>query len=909
MALGLLLALVIGSLSVPLLSQTAVLHTGLSPVTAPAKPASTGRLEYLPATSAGAQPADPPSIRSNAIASGSPDPFGVVGTVPTEGATGVAYDSGRGEVFVANGGCNYPPFVGGLSVINDTSQKVVATVPTGCNSEQVVYDSKKGEVFTTNYSKLVGVSDSNNSVVTTISDPDGAVGLAYDSGKGELFVTGYGPNVTVVSDSSDSIVAEIPAGATYSNLNGSTPAYDATLGEVFVPDWTAGSVSVISDSTDRVVATIPVQDSPNSAVWDPAKAEVFVADGYAGNVSIISTATNAVVTTVPIGPFPVTVTPFGLAYDPARGEVFVGDSSNGFGGLNNVTAISDESDTVVGSWVIGANPMSIAYDSGTHQVYVADSWAGNVSILANGYTAMFSESGLAAGVYWTIEMDGQTLSSASSSITFVTANGTHAFAVGRGIGYNATPKAGNITVGGSGVSTEINFVLAVYAVTFQELGLPAGTNWSVNLSGSLHTSVGGSITFGRSNGSYLFAANTSLLNLTLAPASGEVTVTSNPQTINLTAIRSYAVNFTEAGLPAGSEWSVTLGGTPWESLGSTIGFAEQNGTYAFSVAQIAGYVWTPAAGNVTVHGHPVAVSLLLAATHSVSFNESGLPAGTPWTVTLGGLHNSSTGSSMTFVEVNGTYAFAVTPIAGYIASTWSGNLSVNGSAVTQNLTFQAATYTVTFNQSGLPIHSNWSVTVNGLSKYSLGQSISFVLPNGSYQFSVFFAGDYELYPGSSDLLVYGAPVSIPVFAELVSFVVFTESGLPSPAEANWSVTINGQVIRYPGPELIAVEPNGTYWFTVSGSQGYTASPSSGFLTVEGFELFLAVNFTAPQPSAAAPPGEGLLGMPGYGGLFLIVWSVSFSVLLVVLVAWRTRTPPPQGYVAGPPSAPRYPPRA
>ena len=33
-------------------------------------------------------------------------------------------------------------------------------------------------------------------------------------------------------------------------------------------------------------------------------------------------------------------------------------------------------------------------------------------------------------------------------------------------------------------------------------------------------------------------------------------------------------------------------------------------------------------------------------------------------------------------------------------------------------------------------------------------------------------------PRLSDLLVYGAPVSIPVFAELVSFVVFTESGTP-----------------------------------------------------------------------------------------------------------------------------------
>ncbi|MEM4100990.1 MAG: hypothetical protein QXI08_06045, partial [Thermoplasmata archaeon] len=74
-------------------------------------------------------------------------------------------------------------------------------------------------------------------------------------------------------------------------------------------------------------------------------------------------------------------------------------------------------------------------------------------------------------------------------------------------------------------------------------------------------------------------------------------------------------------------------------------------------------------------------------------------------------------------------------------------------------------------------------------------------------------------------------------------VTFTESGLPS--GTSWSVTFNGNTkssttntISFTG---IA---NGTYSYSVGAVSGYTASPSSGTITVNGANVNQAITFTA-----------------------------------------------------------------
>jgi YVTN family beta-propeller protein len=64
-------------------------------------------------------------------------------------------------------------------------------------------------------------------------------------------------------------------------------------------------------------------------------------------------------------------------------------------------------------------------------------------------------------------------------------------------------------------------------------------------------------------------------------------------------------------------------------------------------------------------------------TYSVAFKESGLPTGSNWSVLLNGTTEFSAGSSMMFLEPNGTYTYAAVAL-GYTAI--PGSLTVAGSA-------------------------------------------------------------------------------------------------------------------------------------------------------------------------------------------------------------------------------------
>src|SRR5256712_3205154 len=166
-------------------------------------------------------------------------------------AVAVAYDSGKGEVFVANSQSNT------LSVISDTTNTVVATIPVGSTPYGVAYDGGKGEVFVTNLASnsVSVISDGTNTVVATIPVGSDPIGVAYDAGKGEVFVANYFSDyVSVISDATNTVVATIPVGSYPLGV-----AYDAGKGEVFVANARWGNVSVSSVSANTDLATITVR--------------------------------------------------------------------------------------------------------------------------------------------------------------------------------------------------------------------------------------------------------------------------------------------------------------------------------------------------------------------------------------------------------------------------------------------------------------------------------------------------------------------------------------------------------------------------------------------------------------------------------------------------------------------------
>ena len=311
--------------------------------------------------------------------------------------------------------------------------------------------------------------------------------------------------------------------------------------------------------------------------------------------------------------------------------------------------------------------------------------------------------------------------------------------------YAPTLAGGSFGVSGASVGESVTFNLATYTVTFTETGLPSGTTWYVNgtawgsLSATVADTLGTSVSVNLTNGTYSFTVASA--NRTWAPAyTSPFVVDGGPVAVPVTFTEvTYAVTFTECGLPSGTSWSVTLDGTQDTSTMTTITFTEPNGTYSYTIADVSG--WHQATlsytGGVKVKGSAVTEPTLAftQVTYSVTFTESGLSSGTSWSVTLKGILSTSTAGTVTFTEPNGTYSFTIGPVSGYAANRSSGGVTVSGTSVTEMITFSPTgplLYAVTFTETGLLSGASWSVTLSGTTHTSTIATVTFAEANGSY---------------------------------------------------------------------------------------------------------------------------------------------------------------------------------
>jgi YVTN family beta-propeller protein len=193
--------------------------------------------------------------------------------------TRMAYDSGKGEIFIVDPGSSGYAF-GNVYVMSDSSNTVGASVQVGHSPGELVYDSGMGEIFVANAgSNTVSViADNNNSVIATINVGSSPCGLAYDSSKSEVFVYNEGDGtVSVISDSTNAVVANVTGIA--ANYATYTIAYDSGNGMIF-----AGN-AVISDNTNTISAMLPA--GLGDMVYDSGKGEIF-ATSNSGNTVVFS---------------------------------------------------------------------------------------------------------------------------------------------------------------------------------------------------------------------------------------------------------------------------------------------------------------------------------------------------------------------------------------------------------------------------------------------------------------------------------------------------------------------------------------------------------------------------------------------------------------------------------------------
>ena len=306
----------------------------------------------------------------------------------------LAYDSSMGEIFSTNGVA-----ANTVSVISDSTNAVVANVTVGDDPLGIAYDAGKGEMFVVDHgayadngnpaSTVSVISDSTNTVVASIPIGNNAQsGIAYDAGKGDVFVANLGGGVSVISDSSNTVVATINVGTDPYGV-----AYDSAKGEIFVSNEQDSSVSVISDSTNAVVATVTGSiRGPEGLAYDSAKGEVFVADYPASSFSVISDKTNAVVTTVAMDQVdPYSGNPGEVSYNSATGNVFISCAGA-------VQMVSDTNNEVVG--YIRIVGLGFTHDSGKGEEFMSGN--GVISILSDSSSPSSSSSPTSPSVTSTV---------------------------------------------------------------------------------------------------------------------------------------------------------------------------------------------------------------------------------------------------------------------------------------------------------------------------------------------------------------------------------------------------------------------------------------------------------------------------------------------------------------------------
>ncbi|MCI4373056.1 MAG: thermopsin family protease [Thermoplasmata archaeon] len=451
-------------------------------------------------------------------------------------------------------------------------------------------------------------------------------------------------------------------------------------------------------------------------------------------------------------------------------------------------------------------------------------------------------------------------------------------------------------------------LVSLYTVSFVETGLPAGTYWEVG------ADIGGVYQYVESN------SNT--VNLTAPSGSftyslyafspdyggqgGTFIVNDQAIVVHVVFVKAYTIEFTETGLPTGATWWAYVYNFTTDAY---LGFTESSSSTAnFTGVLPAEYTWepgtdaawwspSPSQGTVVVAAN-TSVAVHFVSIYTLTVTESGLPAGTAWTLLVWNANVTDAGGSSTttqsFNGLPGTYHWAAIS-AGFEANPNQGTVTISANA-TLNVTFAVAA-TLTFTETGLASGAAWTVslvqdgvTVNETSTTS---SITFTAIAGAYNYAVAATGYTPNAATGTGVLPSGTPVA----------VTFT-AGAPATGALALTVTtagaiatVNGAAVTLP---LSQAEAPGIYAIVVSAS-GFVTYYNNVSVT-SGQTTHVAVTLVATSSSSGTSSTNGISTT---GWILIALLGVLAVVFLIttVLMSRRGRAPPAMtAYTAPPPTA-------
>lgn len=373
---------------------------------------------------------------------------------------------------------------------------------------------------------------------------------------------------------------------------------------------------------------------------------------------------------------------------------------------------------------------------------------------------------------------------------------------GTGAGsYSGTDPAPTITIGGN--VSEVAGFSPLYPVTFDENGLPGGTTWSVTLGSSSASSSTGSLSFAETNGSYGYSVG-SVAGYSATPASGTLSVAGAPVVVSISfvpappSIVSFSAQPSSIALTSSTTFDVSASGGS-----GTLSYAYSSLPPGCSSQDTASLPCVPTSPGVYSVGVTVTDSLARSASattvltvgtgYPLTFAETGLPSGTSWSVDVGGATLSSTSSQITFYLPAAKYHWVIGAVPDLTAQKPSGTTSLTSSGASVAVSFEHA-YLVTFDASGLPPGTTWSILLRTVDESSTTSTISFWAPNGTYAYSIGAVPGYTGSGSPSSVVVRHAPVTV--------LVTFVAPARPAAPPASHSPALRpGATERAAGPVL------------------------------------------------------------------------------------------------------------
>ncbi len=434
----------------------------------------------------------------------------------------VAYDALDGLVYVADAGS------ANLTVIRPASDTVTGSIALGPGAQPTALaaDPGTGELFAAlggTAGKIDIFAPPNATFFAAVRVGDDPDGLCYDPLNGYVYVSNAGSdNLSVLNATDRALVGTIPAGAEPGAIVLDAASANLTVANVGASQleivngssWHGGSenLSGVTLGSDRVVGgtgtvTFTVLDGNYTF-------EIIPASGFEASPAYADIAVTGNGTRVPIGftPIPYSVLTFlegGLSYGTAWTVVV-----NGVAHVVTSDELSFQEPAgtytyalfgPVDERITGLSPTGSVALNGTGGSGPTEAFS---FVRGATYRITFHETGLPSGQEWCVTIAAPVCSMNRSLAVAGVSSGIYPYSVPGLAGDTVTATSGGTSIGlagtlvvsGRSVAVALRFVHP-YPVTFEEVGLPAGTTWSVRFAGELQSTDLSTLTFEAPNGS------------------------------------------------------------------------------------------------------------------------------------------------------------------------------------------------------------------------------------------------------------------------------------------------------------------------------------------------------------------------------------------------------------------------